>query len=183
MRLSREEAAKNREKVVEAAARKFRENGYDGIGVVGLMEAAGLTHGGFYKQFDDKEALMVEATALALASNVDRWRGVMAEAPGDPIKALLRWYLSKQHLDYVADGCAYAALAAEAPRHGAELRHAFEQALERSIASLTTEMKEGADARGEAIRTLALMIGSLVLARSVDSRDLAEEILKSGRSG
>jgi len=183
MRLSREEAAKNREKVVEAAGRKFRENGYDGIGVVGLMEAAGLTHGGFYKQFEDKEALIVEATALALASSAEKWRGVMAEASGDPVKAMLRWYLSREHIDLVADGCAYAALAAEAPRHGPALRHAFEQAVERSIAGLLAEMKESSDARGEAIRTLALMIGSLVLARAVESRDLAEEILKSGRSG
>lgn len=185
MRLSREEAAKNRVKVVEAAGRKFREHGYDGIGVVGLMDAAGLTHGGFYKQFEDKEALIVEATALALASNLDNWRDVMTKASGDPVKALLRWYLSGKHLNYVADGCAYAALAAEAPRHGAELRRTFEQALERSISSLTAEMKdkEGADARGEAIRTLARMIGSLILARAVDSQDLAGEILKSGQSG
>src|SRR3546814_7801887 len=60
MRVSRDEAARNRTKVVEAAAEKFRQRGYDGIGVVGLMEAAGLTHGGFYKQFADKEALVVE---------------------------------------------------------------------------------------------------------------------------
>src|SRR3546814_8406579 len=83
------------------------------------MEAAGLTHGGFYKQFADKEALVVEATEQALAENLGNWGEAIAKAPGDPLGTLRQWYLSKEHIDRVGDGCAYAALAAEAPRHGA----------------------------------------------------------------
>jgi hypothetical protein len=50
-------------------------------------------------------------------------------ASGDPSKALPQWYLSKEHLKRVADGCTCVALAAEAPRHNPELRCAFERAL------------------------------------------------------
>jgi TetR/AcrR family transcriptional regulator, transcriptional repressor for nem operon len=174
MRVSREEAARNREKVVQTASRKFRDHGYDGIGVAGLMEAAGLTHGGFYKQFEDKEALIVEATAHALASNLEKWREVVANTNGDPCRALLEWYLQKGHLKYVADGCTYAALAAEVPRHGPELRRAFEHGLEEALSCLTAEMqdKNGSDDRTEAIRTLSQMVGTLILARAVNSRAL-----------
>ena len=65
MRVSRETAARNRENVVKTASRQFREHGYDGIGIAGLMKAAGLTQGGFYKQFADKDAIITEATQQA----------------------------------------------------------------------------------------------------------------------
>ena len=61
MRVSKEQAAANRERIVEEAARLFRERGFDGIGVAELMNSAGLTHGGFYGHFDSKDQLMAEA--------------------------------------------------------------------------------------------------------------------------
>ncbi|UUZ53911.1 TetR/AcrR family transcriptional regulator [Massilia sp. H-1] len=61
MKVSKEQAAENRERVVETAARLFREHGYNGIGVADLMKGAGLTHGGFYGNFGSKEALLAEA--------------------------------------------------------------------------------------------------------------------------
>src|SRR3546814_580713 len=152
MRVSRDEAARNRMKVVEAAAEKFREHGYDGIGVVGLMEAAGLTHGGFYKQFQDKEALIVEATIAALEENKENWRQWMDKVPSDPVRSLHRLYLSKEHIDRVDDGCAFAALAAEAPRHGPELRQAFEDGFESWIAEYTRDAEDKDEARAGAIR-------------------------------
>jgi TetR/AcrR family transcriptional regulator, transcriptional repressor for nem operon len=51
MRVSRERAAENRDRIVDVAGRLFRERGFDGIGVANLMKAAGLTHGGFYGHF------------------------------------------------------------------------------------------------------------------------------------
>lgn len=182
MRAGREEAARSRAKIVEVAGREFREHGYDGIGIAGLMEAAGRTHGGFYKQFDDKEALVVEATAQALAENRERWGDVMGKAPGDPVSALRRWYLSPPHRDRVADGCAYAALAAEAPRHDEALRRTFEEGLEASIA-LVADALPDESGRAEAIRIVAQLVGSLLLSRAVESPGLAAEILRSGHDG
>lgn len=181
-RASREEAARSRAKIVEVAGRRFREHGYDGIGVAGLMEAAGRTHGGFYKQFDDKEALVVEATARALAENSENWAGVMAGVPGDPVSALRRWYLSPAHRGRLADGCAYAALAAEAPRHDAALRTTFEEGLETSIELIVEALAEN-DGRGQAIRTIAQLVGTLILSRAVESPELVAEILRSGCEG
>ncbi|MBE1527269.1 TetR/AcrR family transcriptional repressor of nem operon [Sphingopyxis sp. OAS728] len=179
MRMNREEAARNRDKIVGVAARQFREFGYDGVGIAGLMEAAGRTHGGFYKLFADKDALMVEATARALSDNKENWAEAMVKAPDDPVAALRRWYLSGAHRDHPANGCAYAALAAEAPRHSDALGAAFETGLEASIAQISAVLPDGEDREG-AIRVIAQLIGSLILARAVRSPSLATEILQSG---
>src|SRR3546814_1848579 len=82
MRVSREQAAENRSRVVEVAGRLFRERGFDGIGVADLMKAAGLTHGGFYGQFSSKDQLAVEATERALEGNAVIWRRRASGAEG-----------------------------------------------------------------------------------------------------
>ena len=51
MRVSRIQAAENRQTVINVASRLFREHGFDGIGLKDLMKGAGLTQGAFYKQF------------------------------------------------------------------------------------------------------------------------------------
>ena len=182
MRVNREEAARSREKIVGVAGRQFRKLGYDGVGIADLMKAAGRTHGGFYKLFDDKEALMVEATARALLDNRENWAEVMAKAPGDPVAALRRWYLSHAHRDHPAHGCAYAALAAEAPRHSGALGTVFEEGLDASIAQISRELPDGEDREG-AIRVIAQLIGTLILARAVRSPSLATEILQTACDG
>ena len=58
MKVSREQAAANRERILDVATRLFRERGLDGIGVADLMREAGLTHGGFYGHFASKEDLI-----------------------------------------------------------------------------------------------------------------------------
>jgi TetR/AcrR family transcriptional repressor of nem operon len=65
-----------RSRIVEAASDGLRQRGANGISVVDLMKLAGLTHGGFYTHFESREALVVEAFALAMdraaAGNCDR---------------------------------------------------------------------------------------------------------------
>src|SRR5271157_4449503 len=72
MRVSREKAAENRERIVEAAARLFREQGFDGVGVDAIMSAAGLTHGGFYGHFGSKDDLAAEAVTRALQRGIEK---------------------------------------------------------------------------------------------------------------
>jgi len=72
MRVNREKAAENRERIVEAAARLFREHGFDGGGVDAIMKEAGLTHGGFYGHFASKEELATEAITRAFAQGSEK---------------------------------------------------------------------------------------------------------------
>jgi TetR/AcrR family transcriptional regulator, transcriptional repressor for nem operon len=88
MKVSREQATYNRERIVEAAAQLFRERGFEGIGVADLMKEAGLTHGGFYGHFSSKEDLIAQASARALAHSLALWSKLAERAPGDPLSAI-----------------------------------------------------------------------------------------------
>src|SRR5215469_8472288 len=98
-RVSQAQAQENRARVVATAARLFREKGTD-VSVADVMKAVGLTHGGFYKQFASKEALVGEATALAFAEQ-EELRARQDEANDGQREAarrdLIDWYLSAEH--------------------------------------------------------------------------------------
>ena len=92
MKVSREQAAQNRERIVETAAQLFRERGFEGIGIADLMKEAGLTHGGFYGHFSSKEDLIAEASARALMHSLARLSKVAARSPDDPLSAVAGAY-------------------------------------------------------------------------------------------
>ncbi len=104
-RVSQEQAKLNRQRVVEVAATLFRERGLHGVGVADIMGAAGLTHGGFYGQFANKDALVAEAFDTALVNN----RRGSAET-------LVSKYLSLAHVRAPGIGCPIAALANDVAR-------------------------------------------------------------------
>src|SRR5437868_15523461 len=105
MKVSREEAAQNRERILEVAAKLFREKGFDGIGVADLMKSAGLTHGGFYGHFSSKEDLMAQACARALTQSLSKWKRLADRAPDNALSEITRAYLSTRHRDEPWRGC------------------------------------------------------------------------------
>ena len=122
MKVSREQAAKNRERILDAAAQLFRERGFEGIGVADLMNAAGLTHGGFYGHFSSKEDLIAQACARALERSHEKWTKRAQRAPDEALSSIARDYLSTRHRDDPGTGCFLAALGSEAARHGPGVR-------------------------------------------------------------
>ncbi|MDB5812104.1 MAG: Transcriptional regulator, TetR family [Betaproteobacteria bacterium] len=180
MKVSREQAAQNRERIIDTAARLFRERGFDGIGVADLMQNAGLTHGGFYGQFASKEDLAALACERALGQSATRIDRVIAEHPENTLQAVAASYLSKRHRDNPGDGCAFVALGAEAPRHEAGVRKVFAQALLVRMEKLM-RLIPGTPAarRRKALSTMASMVGAQVLARAVDDATLSTEILEA----
>ncbi|BAL24043.1 TetR/AcrR family transcriptional regulator [Azoarcus sp. KH32C] len=181
MKVSREQAAENRQRVVEIAAKLFRERGLDGIGVADLMKSAGLTHGGFYGHFGSKEDLMAEACTRAMEGSLSTWRERIDAAPEKPLAAVAELYLSTAHCQQAGDGCALAALGSEASRHAPPVRHALTEGLRELIELLTTIVpgRSKAARRERALATFASMVGAIVLARSADDPALGEEILRS----
>ena len=113
MRVSRAQAAENRQNVIDVASRLFREHGFDGIGLKDLMEAAGLTQGAFYKQFASKEDLVAQASARALERGTRRWSDAAAANPEDPLGAVIAFYLTKGHRDAKMEGCPLVALGSD----------------------------------------------------------------------
>src|SRR5260370_18872611 len=130
MRVSRQKAAENRERIIDAAGALFREKGFDGIGVADIMKAAQLTHGGFYGPFASRADLVAQASQRAMARAAMNWTNVTASAPKNPYAALLEHYLSPRHRDDPGHGCAFAALSGEAARCGKPVRSAFAHGLE-----------------------------------------------------
>jgi TetR/AcrR family transcriptional repressor of nem operon len=187
MKVSREQVALNRERIVDTAARLFRQKGYDGIGVADLMKSAGLTHGGFYGHFASKEDLLAEATAHALARSVQRWES-KAAAAGSPAAALADiadHYLSTNHRDHPENGCAVTALGPDVARLGPAVRSALTAGATGQIAVLeqcaTTAGIGATAARRQALATYAAMVGAVVLARAVNDQALSDEILAAVR--
>lgn len=184
MRVSKEQAAENRRRVVEVASGLFRERGFNGIGVADLMKEAGLTHGGFYGQFASKEDLAVEACARAMQVMAERWDGSAETPPGnEALAALLESYLSPRHRDRSAAGCPIAALGVDVSRQGGAVRGVFTRGLRPFIDRLQRLVPgRSADAkRKAALATLSGMVGALILARAVDDPALSEEILAAAR--
>jgi TetR/AcrR family transcriptional regulator, transcriptional repressor for nem operon len=189
MRITRQQAAENRQRVVAAAARLFRERGFDGVGVVDLMGAAGLTHGGFYNHFGSKDELGAVACGHALTRAAAAIEAVADARPGRKDASLgdyRRRYLSRKSRDAKGFGCPMVAFGADVSRQSEGLRRQYAAGLRRYldgfVRALGAESGEGrADAwlRARAIAQFSTMVGAVVLARGVAAVDpaLSDEIL------
>lgn len=175
MRVSKQETAANRARILEAAGRLFRQRGFDGVGVDALSEAAGLSHGSIYSRFGSKEALAEQALATLMAERLAVFDNLPAEGA---IEAYIARYLSTSHRDHPERGCPLPSLGGDVARQGNGLRAAFTKGLRDSLARLTALMPGKAAAREEqAMATLATLVGALTLARAVDDPALSERIL------
>ncbi len=190
MKVSKAQAAENREGIVDAAARLYRQKGLDGVGVAEITRDAGLTHGGLYRHFESKDALAREACLRAFDWTITPLDGLGGPedanaASTDRLHRLVQGYLSADHRDHPGEGCPAAALAADAARAGPEMSEVFAQGVERNIARFM-EVLPGDDAatrRTQTIVTLSSMVGALVLARATAAGNpqLSEEILATLR--
>jgi TetR/AcrR family transcriptional repressor of nem operon len=179
MRVSRIQAAENRQTVIDVASRLFRERGFDGIGLKDLMKAAGLTQGAFYKQFASKEDLAVEASRRALEGASRRWSDAAAKNPDDPLGAVIAFYLSGDHREEKMDGCPIVALGADAARQGSDVKAAFEAGIKAHLEVLGRFIAEagGEASSGKAMAILSTMVGAVTLSRVVNDPDLAQALL------
>jgi TetR/AcrR family transcriptional repressor of nem operon len=179
MRVSREKAAENRERIIDAAGALFRAKGFGGIGVADIMKAVGLTHGGFYGHFASKDDLVAQASRRAMTRAAASWAKAVAAEPGHPFAALLKRYLSPQHRDDPGRGCVFAALGNDAARSGKVVRKAFAEGLEPLIGILAQSIpgRSKAARRRKAVAAMAALVGALTLARAVEDTSLSDEML------
>ena len=181
MRVSRIQAAENRQTVIDVASRLFRERGFDGIGLKDLMSGAGLTQGAFYKQFASKEDLAAQSSARALESAFSRWSAAMAANPKDPLGAVIAFYLSAGHREEKMDGCPIVALGSDAARQGSDVKASFEAGIKAHLEVLGRLIAEidgkGPKGKRKAMAILSTMVGALTLSRAVNDPDLARAFL------
>lgn len=184
MRVSREQFAENREKILDAAARLFREKGYDGVGIADIMKAAGLTHGGFYGHFASKDDLIAQANCRASAEFLPAFQELARRSPDTALAAIVANYLDATHRDHREAGCPFAALGSDMARQS-EVGRAVPTAAMRAQIDLLASLMPGESAeqrRQAAMAAFATLIGTLVLSRIADDPALSDELLEAGRT-
>lgn len=177
MRYPVAETAEKHARILDQAARLFRDRGFDGVSVSEVMKATGLTHGPFYNHFASKQALMAECIEHASGRALEELEASAPSEQGwsDYVSA----YLSPAHRDTPADGCLIAALGSEIARSPAvkvTLTEHVRRTLERMAGHFPWRRRE--QARTEAICALSTMVGAMVLARGIDDEALSNEILE-----
>lgn len=183
MRRTREATAESRQSIVTNASRLFRERGFDGVGVADIMAAAGLTHGGFYRHFSSKQALIGEAIAHAFADKGAQLEGNDQQEVANAVSAYVRDYLSTEHVACVANGCPIAALGSQAHQVGPSVEAAFAAGIEHLVGPIACALGDDAkEARADALRLIAALVGSIVIARASGSSNLSKEMLAAAHN-
>jgi TetR/AcrR family transcriptional regulator, transcriptional repressor for nem operon len=177
MGYSKSDKAKTHTRIVKVAAKRFRELGLEGIGVADVMKEAGATVGGFYKHFDSRDELVVEALATAFL-DLDRW-----EEHTDTLTKAVENYLSEEHRDAPGAGCALGALLGDMSRASRSAKAVYTARLKRTLAYSTrlVPANGNSDRRARAILTISAMLGAINLSRAVSDPNLSREILQRTR--
>lgn len=176
--ISKEET---RRKILDAAGRGFREHGYAGIGVDGLVRAAGVTSGAFYSHFGSKNGAFEAALAAGLDEVIEGVPKFQNEHGTDWVKAFAEYYLGKPHRSDLACGCAMASLTPEVVRSDAEVQAVFEKKMT-MIADLVARGLAGSsdeDRRARAWSLLGVLIGGLNVTRAMKSTKASEEVAEA----
>jgi TetR/AcrR family transcriptional repressor of nem operon len=173
MRVTKEQMAEHRRRILEAAGHLFREKGFEAVTVAEVMQAAGLTHGGFYGHFKSKDDLIAETLAQVFAG------------PGSELglQEYAAWYLTPGHRDNMAGGCAIAALGNDTLRQSPEARAKMTEGVRRLIDRLARNApgQNDAEKRRATVAGYAAMVGALVLSRISDDPKLSGELLEDTR--
>jgi TetR/AcrR family transcriptional regulator, transcriptional repressor for nem operon len=185
--MSRTIAAKSdrtRRRILSAAATAFREQGVDRVGVRDIMKRAGLTRGGFYFHFTDKDALLAEAIRDAAQSNATSHISWAEGAPkGRKLQAFVERYLSEEHRDHPELGCVIAALGGEIGRTKTRQRKAFTEGIDVALDPIAAYLPGAtpAERRARAELLMFSMAGVLMASRALSDRTRSDAMLAAAR--
>jgi TetR/AcrR family transcriptional repressor of nem operon len=179
--MSEAEKQRSHSRILDAAARLFRERGIEATSVADVMKAAGMTHGGFYRHFASKDDLVSAAFSHAVDSVVsDMEQETAGEARRRGRQDYVETYLSPAHVQDLGRGCPLAAMGTELARFGGPLAQAGASAAARMADLLRDDPESGTD---QGLAAMALLIGAVTLARLADTEEEAERTLEAGRTG
>ncbi len=181
MPYSKEHKRQSRAKIVEAARILFNRHGFQGVTIDMVMAEAGLTRGGFYNHFKNKEALYSAAVASFLMGRGAQWRDEAGIDPStlDPrmVHQMIDGYLSVKHLGDLDGQCPMIALPSDVARSGPEVQAAYRRLLDAMVWIFEMNLTDHRDDRRQkALALAALCVGGMVLARTLPDCDLAEEV-------
>ncbi|MBL4580261.1 MAG: TetR/AcrR family transcriptional regulator [Gammaproteobacteria bacterium] len=181
MPYSSEHKSQTRARIVEAARILFNHHGFDNVTIDQIMEAAGMTRGGFYNHFKSKQELYGEAVSSFLMGRGAEWRADAGVDPRSPspemVMQMVKSYLSDEHMGDIDGQCPMIALPSDVARANESVREAYQGLLE-SMVWLFEQCIGGNDegTRKQALTLAALCVGGMTLARSMKDSALAQEI-------
>jgi TetR/AcrR family transcriptional regulator, transcriptional repressor for nem operon len=180
MRYSKDHKQATRQRIVEAAGRRFKEDGIDGAGLATVMSDAGLTNGAFYAHFKSKEDLVASVLADQLRDQHDSLDAEPFARTG--LEAFIRAYLSPQHRGACAEGCPSAALLDEIVRRPAATKRVFTDELMALIDDIAARLDptDPETARTNALTLFGLMVGTLQLTRALTDTAQSDQLLAQG---
>ena len=183
MRYPSDHKQASRAKIVDMAGHLFRERGIASTGVDAVMAGVGLTAGGFYNHFKSKNALVAEVVRSTIRANRERLLAGLGDEDEAFIAGFIRKYVSARHRDQPETGCPITALGSELPHVEESLPVAAEE-----LETYVSIFAERLHARGErtprqrALALFAMMVGAIVVARTVKGTGLSDEILAACRA-
>jgi AcrR family transcriptional regulator len=169
-----------RQRIIETAGHRFKQDGIDGSGIATLMADAGLTNGAFYAHFSSKDDLVAHVVADQLDTQAESFRALPPGRAG--LEGFLREYLSPQHRDKPADGCPSAALLDEIARCPAGTKHAYTDGAQAILDEIAARLapEDPQSARAQALGLYTIAVGTLQVSRVVSDPKVADEVLEQG---
>ena len=174
MKVTKEQRAENKEKILKAASRLYREHGIAGIGIGELSKSVGLTHGGFYRQFPEgKEQLVAEAISRIFDEYCDLW------LTKKTVCGVVESYVSEEHTNDRLDSCPIPTLAADVSRLGGAVGQSWTQGVKRLLAVLMTrQASDGLPVSEEkALQIIASISGAMVIAKASSDPQMTKSLL------
>jgi len=151
------------------------------------MAHAGLTRGGFYSYFDSKSDLYAEVLGCFFTDPnwKSRWEGVQVDlASAEAGPQIVRAYLSRQHFDDVENSCPMVALPSDVARSDETVKEAFETVFKAMVTLLGRDVRDSSQSREDTAMVIAaLCIGGMVVARSMNDRELADRLREAATNG
>jgi AcrR family transcriptional regulator len=174
-----EHKEQTRARIVECARRMFNRHGFEAVSIDQIMASAGLTRGGFYHHFANKEELYSEAIASYARCNPSV---NFAGSARQIVLQMVNAYLSRQHLEDIDRHCPMIALPSDVARAGPAVRRTYEMLLGGMVGVFERGVDPvDGDARHAALAIATLCIGGMVIARTVEDSVLATEIREAAR--
>ncbi|WP_069766984.1 TetR/AcrR family transcriptional regulator [Streptomyces sp. LUP30] len=180
VRYAKEHKEVTRQRIIQKAGQRFKQDGIDGSGVSTLMSDAGLTNGAFYAHFASKDDLVANVVAAELRAQVEAYDTLRPGRQG--LEDLIRQYLSPEHRDHPGAGCPSAALLDEIGRCGDATRQAYTDGAKAIVDEIAARLtpEDPRSARGKAVGLYTMMVGTLQLSRALSDRSFADEVLEQG---
>lgn len=179
-RFTKEHKEATRQRIIETAGRRFKQDGFDGSGIATLMADAGLTNGAFYAHFDSKDDLIATVVGEELSRQATTFKELTPGRAG--LVEFVRWYLSRDHRDHRDVGCPSAALLDEIGRCSKDTKQAYSKGATAILDEISTRLApdDPTSVRGTALALFTMMVGTLQLARAIANRKLSNEVLAQG---